>query len=577
MTAAYQGSPYGPRSQSPATRQNQEAIIAMLEELTGVRYVYPNSKYSHPGVAQNPATRQNQEIMIAQLQEIIEHGGGGGTILPERDPETGEYTNESIRKWLAAKRDNTPYGVSIPKSSPTTLTKTNGLIDVSNPTPGYVGVPAIDPYEELSPFFWCYVNGYADADGVPHVTAFGETDDFEADPEFSMDGDNGEVLVLTPVLYWLDDEDGANDVIHAIRDSAASGYVPQPGALLPDGTLRPYMLYAKDWGGKGADGKMHSYSGLPPFNRTVSHNSLRTITDTANTGWSGKNTADDWYVKTMFELKYGTKNSQSVFAGCSSYNYSYDITVAETGVKRAIIASSNAANLLVGSTVTIGTANNGTQVLTETRITSIEEYDESNSIINLDAASSFDTAVGNKLSTAPWYTGVLDDVDGDGTITAAGATSGKEPFKIQGICCASGMNEILGNVIVKSDGATGWKVYVNHDSRNESTTVTSDYEDTGKKLPSDATDGWKYPTYPTNAGGLLMGENTGGSTSMGLCDGEYVNKTETSGEREWRSVGGLGSGGGAGLWCVGASGGLSLADWYIGSRLSAIGRSREAA
>ena len=80
--------------------------------------------------------------------------------------------------------------------------------------------------------------------------------------------------------------------------------------------------------------------------------------------------------------------------------------------------------------------------------------------------------------------------------------------------------------------------------------------------------------YPDSALGLLFGTGSGGSSSNGMRDITYYNSVNTSGEREWRSLGNLGYGSGAGLWFLNGVDGLTYASWDIGSRLSAVGRSR---
>jgi hypothetical protein len=336
------------------------------------------------------------------------------------------------------------------------------------------------------------------------------------------------------------------------------------------------MLTARYWL-SSHDGEAASVSGATPWTYNVSHNSLITQCANASTGYSGKSIFDDWYPKVMMLLKYATKNSQSVFAGCTSYDLSYPVTVAETGVTRVIVSSANAANLVVGSTVMVGTANtdrnNATahDVVDSATITKVEAYDASNSSVFLDLSATITTETTHYLKTAPWRSGSTDGVEGDGTPTAAGRTSGKEPFQLQGIELMGGFYEVLGDVALSNTG-DGWEICICWDSKNEATTVTSDYARTGKYLPADANDSWKYPTHPDSAGGLLFGTGAGASQSTGMCDGTYTNKAATTGEREWRGLGGLWDGGYAGLWCVLGDTGLGYAGWNFGSRLSGTGR-----
>ncbi len=485
----------------------------------------------------------------------------------EWDPSTGKYTDESIAAWLDTTRDGKAYGLSIPRGSAVACTKLGANAGIAAPTPGWVGHPAIDPYAQLGPFAFWLVNGYVDPDGTPHVTAI------EGDGRFRRDGSNGNVWQLHKVIYerWTA---GDSTNTHYISDTKLAGMTTHPKAVLPSGNLRPFMLTPVYPLGKNPhdNNAPASISGVQCRTRDVSHNTLITICANATTGYSGKSTYDDWYAKTMFQMKYGAKNSQSVFAGCSSYNLNYAVTVAETGATRAIIAKTNAANLVVGSYVSLGSADHSNSVLNETKILSIVDYDENNSAVNLDVTTTFTTTTSLKLSTGPWWCGCLDGVEGDGAISQAGLLNGKEPFKLQGIELMHGMTEVLGDVIISNDGTTGWVPYVCKDSRNESTSVTSDYESTGLALPTNTSDGWKYPSCVEYAKGLSFGTDNGGSQSTGICDGHYTNKLETTGTREWLGLGVLGGGAGAGLWCVYASSGLTNAGWLFGSRLSATGR-----
>lgn len=338
------------------------------------------------------------------------------------------------------------------------------------------------------------------------------------------------------------------------------------------------MLYAK-YALSIVGGVARSVSGRPIANRNVSHNSLITLTKTATTGYSGKSFADDWYVKAMFLLKYATKDSQSVFAGVTSWVDSAPIAVAETGTTRIIIATSMANNIPVGSALMLGSTTTkqdrslGTSfdIFDALRVTRKEAYDASNTAIYVNAPTAFNTKVGAFVQLAPWNTGSCDAVVGDGSPT--NRTSGSEPFTVQGIELGLGMNEIVGDVILKSDGATGWQIYTNPDSKNEATAVNGNYMATGKYNPAGPSDGMTYPLYPDLAGGLLFGTGSGASTSTGLTDVVYYNGTTAIGECEWQSLGYLGTAADCGLWYVRGRDSIAVAYWYIGSRLSAIGRS----
>ena len=493
----------------------------------------------------------------------------------EYDQTTGTYTRSSIEAFVRKYRDAKVYGYRQYKSTETDLDKLIANKDIVVPIPGTSEVPADDDYIERGPFFWYNVNGKVNPDGNLDVTAV------EYDAKFSLTDPDGDVATLTPTLYYRTVE--TDEYIDTyVCDSPLAGFKIQPHGETPDGKPRPFMLYAKYAASQDADGRIRSVSGAKPL-LFVSHNSLITLCDNADTGYSAYNSGDDWYIKTMFMLKYASKNSQAKFNGCTGYSYQYKASVAESDTNRVIIAKASANNLVVGSCCSLGTNPNGEASLDRgnsdtrdifhlERITKIESYDSNNSAVYFEGIEPFTTTTNSLLSTMPWWTGKCDSVQGDGS--PASGNSSKYPFTMQGIELMLGMNEIMGNVVVKNTG-DGWKAYLNHDSRNEKTAYTASvYDDIGLKFPTDSADSWKYPSYCKDFGGLISSDNTGGSQSTGMCDGIYTNKLSTTGEREWLSFGNLGNRANAGLFCASLGGGLSGAWWNFGSRLSFIGRSR---
>ena len=505
-------------------------------------------------------------LALKQAEEIVAYNDS-----------TGTYSRQGITNMINRQKDGLVYGYRQYKDIDTQLDKLGANLGMPVPIPGTPTTPPDDPYlTKGGPFFWREVNGKVDAEGNLDVTAFME------DAKFSRTDPDGDVATLTPTLYekWVETE---GYIDHYICDSPLSGFTIQPGGKDPNGDPRPFMLHAKYLASKDASGKVRSVSGAKPMLRGVSHNSLIDLCDNATTGYSAYNSADDWYIKTMYALKYASKNSQSKFPGATGYYVQYKATVAESNTNRVIISKANANNLVVGSSCSLGTNPTGVTSLdrgTSTtydifdieRITRIEEYDSNNSAVYFeDLEETFTTTINSLLSTMPWWTGSCDDIVGDGQVAA----DSKHPFVLQGIELGYGCYEVMGNVIIKNDGSTGWKVYVNHDSKNEKTTYSADfYEDTGLILPTNTSDGWKYPTYYKSFKGILSSDNTGGSTTTGMCDGIYTNKLSTVGERQWRSFGHLYFGSVAGLWFVYAGGALSHGWWNIGSRLSLVGRSQ---
>lgn len=569
-------------AQAQAAAQSAEAAEqAKTEASTSKTAAAESAKQAK---ASQDAASESANVSKSNADEAKKAANDARTIaseLEERilymhyDERTGRYTNTSIEAWLRGKRNGLTYGVEVPKSNIVECTKIGANQGIAVPTPGKIGTPAIDPYSAIGgPFFYMEVNGGCENSGVPYVSAI------NGDKNFSRAHSDEDTCILTPVLYTREVETDTTMQIY-ISDTKYPGYEPEAGAILPDGTLRPYMLRAKYPLSKDSQGRPRSTSGIKPLIRTVSHNSLIDIMNTKTTGYSGKTQNDEWYVKIMFLMKYATKNSQKYFVGCTGHTEQFRPTVAEQNVNRVIVAKANADKIPVGSSMIFGTNTSGNNDRGQTtsfdifdgaKITKIETYDSSNSAIYFEDISPFSTETTYLLSTAPWICGACDSVSGDGSPT--NRTSGREPYTIQGIELGHGMYEVLGNVILSNADGTGWKVYVNPDSQKEATSITGDYIDTGVKYDGGTADAWHYYQYPKTVNGLMLSLGSNASTSTGICDGAYLNKNATTGTREWLSLGNLGGGSVAGLWCVGGGNWLGGAWWGFGSRRSYIGRSK---
>lgn len=494
----------------------------------------------------------------------------GASTVPIFNDETGRYTNSSIAAWLAKMRDGKNYGVSIPKGSSTACTKTGANAGIANPKPGVIGRAAVDPYVGHGAFLFFEVNGGVDADGMPYVTAI------DGDGRFSRKDDT---WILTPVLYTLETE--TDDAVNlTVSDTRQPGMKRQPAALLPNGAQRPYMLYAKYALSVDVDGKPRSVSGAPVKTMSVSHDSGISLMKTATTGDALKVAADDWYVKAMFLLKYATKNSQSVFAGCTNHTEQVNPTLAESNATRVVIKKATADAIPVGSAMMFGThtgtsTDRGTDynndIFNGAKVIKKLAVDDANTALYFDVPKPFNVETTYYLSTAPWNTGACDMVEGDGSPTSC--TSGREPFVMQGIELGLGMYEVLGNVLIEYAGS-GTVVRVNPDTKNEKSCSMPDSALSIGAFPGPAGEGWNYGLFPKTASGLMMQQGTGASTSVGICDGNYKVADTTVGWREWLSLGSLGNWGNAGLWCVHGYSGTGNTWWDIGSRRSANGRSR---
>jgi len=490
--------------------------------------------------------------------------------------DNGYYSNESITRMLAQRFDGKLYGYSEPKTTAVAITKTGANAGLANPTLGTATVAGSSAYRHLGPFQWFAAKGIVDSNGVPHVSTIKGID---SDADWNADTNN--VWSLRPIQWYSIDSTGGT-VIGSLSDTWHLGLKPNPQAYLPDGTLRPYMLaprYALGF----ENGVGVSKSGFKGYGRDVSHNSLITKLDYANTGYSGKTIYENWYDIFMSRMIYGTKDFQTIMQGCTSYNYQYHPSVAEQDTTRVILSNANAANLVVGSTMMMG--NQATESTDRNNVNvynifdgliieSITEYDANNKSIELATNTTFNTDPAYLFSTAPWHSGSCDTMDWDGSPT--NPQSAKECAFFQGCELMTGTYEVSANIIIKSEENARQIPYIVHSSRDDATSVTANFIKCGDGLLSNdgTANAWKYPLYIADHNGLLYGEEVGGSTTAGCADGQYVRPDSTASDSEWLSVGNLWYGRYAGLSCVYADGGLGSSYWSFWSRLSPVGLSR---
>ena len=439
------------------------------------------------------------------------------------------------------------------------------------------------------------VNGYVDEDGEPHITAV------KGSPEFSRDGSNGDVYMafLTPFYkrIYNDMEDSWDFADHQL-----DGMKPWDGAVRQDGTYRSFYFVAKYPGVYNDENIVSSISGKKLI-RDVSHNGQISMFAKKGTQYCGMTSTDVAWAQWMSDMKFANRNSGATMMGAmNSYYLQYPATVEESDVKRIIISKANAKNLLVGSFVSIGygTAYNGIVDLDRGRsnnphkyaddveILKIEDYDDNNSAVYIDAPETFSTApvaltdsLTSKiyLSTMHWHTGSCDEVLGpDGSPTSC--TSGKEPFVLSGVELGHGGYMVIADIIMSgvydSDADTYSQTpYIVNDNRKitGSSKLTDDYVKLGIAVP-DTSGNWKYISkegYDARYPFAQFPVEIAGSSTTGFCDGVHTGERNT-GLRECLWFGPLYNGTNTGLRCLGLSNVLSGSGWYCCSRLSSLRR-----
>lgn len=444
-----------------------------------------------------------------------------------------------------------------------------------------------DDYAQYGLFHHFTCDFSVDENGFNHV------DVLEGQTGFSKYGkvQVGEVTMSA----WFGIEDTEEAILYHYSDvqTELTPY-PMKESVNPDGTISPFMIHAKYVAGD-IDGVPYSSKGLAPANggqamqarNPVSYTGMITYMHELGKHYCGTTSWDLFYRQLMMIIKYATTHSQSVMAGCTSYNNQDQNLVEETGVMRVVLTKAQAAYYPVGSYVSIGDigANTSKDRYYEyihnkaysVKVVKTEDVDESNTAVYVDAPEPFDTTLTTWISSMPWHSGATDEVAGsDGSPNSN--TSGKDPYKIQGIETCIGAYEVLGNVVMDivtgADGNPARDVYVCEDAStltSDITTVRANYKKAiAQVVYTNAS--WQYITEETTDPnlGIMIPTKVGGGTSTGFADGVYTD-TSASGQREWLSLGTLDLGGNAGLWFLTANSGLTFSRWYIVSGVSPNG------
>lgn len=462
-----------------------------------------------------------------------------------------------------------------------------------NDNEGMVAEPSVgrtagrDDYAQYGLFQHFTCNFSVDENGFNHVDALQGQSGFTKYGKVQV----GEVTMSA----WFGIEDTAEAVLYHYSDSQTElTPYPMKESINPDGTISPFMIHAKYAAGD-IDGAPYSSKGLAPASgckaaqakNPVSYAEMIGYMHKLGSHYCGTTSWDLFYRQLMMIIKYATTNSQSIMAGCTSYNTQDQNLVAETGVKRVVLTKLQAASYVVGSYVSIGDIGTNTNKSRDysymhnkafsVRVVKIEDVDDSNAAVYVDAPEAFDTTLTTWITTMPWHSGVTDEVAGsDGSLNSN--TSGKDPYKIQGIETCIGAYEVLGNVVMDIVTGTGGNpvrdVYVCEDASTLSSNIATVRENYKKAIVQ--------ATYPivnqryiaeetTDLDlGIMIPTKTGATSTTGFADGLYID-AGMSGARGWLALGPLSMGAHAGLWLLAANNTLQTYGWDIVSCVSPNG------
>ena len=543
---------------------------------TGLEADLNNAQQASKDLKQNTAASVTKIETAGQTQiDLIKQNGGG--------------VENALSNYFALRRNGKVFTTKIYKWE----TSTSPVGVKMNANENMVAEPSVgrtegrDDYAQYGLFHHFTCNFSVDENGFNHVDAL------EGQIGFTKYGkvQVGEVTMSA----WFGIEDTTEAVLYHYSDSQTElTPYPMKESINPDGTISPFMIHAKYAAGD-IDGVPYSSKGLAPANgcqatqarNPVSYTGMITYMHKLGGHYCGTTSWDLFYRQLMMIIKYATTHSQSIMAGCTSYSNQNQNLVEETGVMRVVLTKAQAAGYVIGSYVSIGDVGSNTNrdryfsyihnKAYSVKVTKIEDVDDSNAAVYVDAPEAFDTTLTTWITTMPWHSGATDEVAGsDGSPNSN--TNGKDPYKIQGIETCIGAYEVLGNVVMDivtgADGNPARDVYVCEDASTLSSniaTVRANYKKAIAQVAYTAAS-WKYITEETTDPnlGIMIPTKVGGGSTTGFADGLYTD-TGTSGQREWLALGGLSTGATAGLWILNASYGWSYTNWNIVSGVSPNG------
>lgn len=543
---------------------------------TGLETDLNNAQQASKDLKQNTAASVTKIETAGQTQiDLIKQNGGG--------------VENALSNYFALRRNGKVFTTKIYKWE----TSTSPVGVKMNANENMVAEPSVgrtegrDDYAQYGLFHHFTCNFSVDENGFNHVDAL------EGQIGFTKYGkvQVGEVTMSA----WFGIEDTTEAVLYHYSDSQTElTPYPMKESINPDGTISPFMIHAKYAAGD-IDGVPYSSKGLAPANgcqatqarNPVSYTGMITYMHKLGGHYCGTTSWDLFYRQLMMIIKYATTHSQSIMAGCTSYSNQNQNLVEETGVMRVVLTKAQAAGYVIGSYVSVGDVGSNTNKdryysymhnkAYSVKVTKIEDVDDSNAAVYVDAPEAFDTTLTTWITTMPWHSGATDEVAGsDGSPN--NNTNGKDPYKIQGIETCIGAYEVLGNVVMDivtgPDGNPARDVYVCEDASTLSSniaTVRANYKKAIAQVAYTAAS-WKYITEETTDPnlGIMIPTKVGGGSTTGFADAMYTD-AGTSGQREWLALGGLNNGAGAGLWFLNASNGWSYATWSIVSGVSPNG------
>ena len=563
------------------------------------------------GAAALEAIGQTEQAAIGQVQQAgqvqLDKINAANALVPTPTPEdagkvptvndagTGYELRSTLEKnisdYYAMRRTGKVYQTRLWKFAANPTSAGEKLLDNA----GLVFEPSTDtdegPDDYLNgqnPLFeWVNVNYIRDDDGAPRPTAI------EGQAGFKTRG-AVDVGTMQMSFWYKIDASGEDYIDYYVSDTPHPelGLVPWPECVKADGTVLPWCIGSEYISGEASDGLPRSQPGLKPI-RNVSHNSMITAYQQKGSGYWGAGAVRNTFQVLFNAIKGATKSSQALYAGCTNYNYQYEAAVkSEDAHTYFPVTNAQAANLVVGSYVSVGYGSNNNGAVNRDRgqasvhayaddvkILSIETLDDNNMAVYLDIPeeSAFNTmphvytetlSAPIILSTMPWWSGATKAVKGRHDGSPGSNTNGKYPYRVQGREYAVGGYVVASDTVawLNEDGTR--TVYAAprgtaHSPNPE--TIQSTYRQIGT-IPLNSSgsvaDYWVGDAGIDEDTGVWYPSAQGSGSAQGCADTYYAGGDAANLFREYLQCGALWSGSPAGSCFLNLWNWLGGGDWY---------------
>ncbi|HAH71288.1 MAG TPA: hypothetical protein DCL74_06270 [Succinivibrionaceae bacterium] len=442
-------------------------------------------------------------------------------------------------------------------------------------------VEEVDDYANIPLFDWWHCNYVREENGDVKIVAI------EGDDDYAETG-SVDVGAFGMSFYWNWDDSNDEYTLVTISDSPNEQYslVPWPECVNADGTINAYWCHSAYPSVLASDGKLRSQPN-GKVSRNQSYQNMIANYAKKGAGYKGAGVSRNTFQIVFNTIKGNVKNSQKISVGLTNYNLQYNAAVERPENDTYFpVTSAQAANLEVGTCVSVGYAGNNNGALNKDRgvssihayaddvqILRIEDMDDGNKAVYLDVDKGFNTtkvALTDSLSspiiltTMHAHTGETNRVIGKHDGSAVSNTSGKHPYRVQGTEYAIGGYIIASDTVMEFQSDSSKKVYVAKNGVahvTDTAKIRSTYKEIGTIPNYSGSDWWIGDISVDAETGAWYPSVSATSGAQGYGDRCYSGSTSTSGTREYLQGGYLGSGSSAGSSCLDCGCWLDWASW----------------